>query len=50
MSTTAETMSVETWRTVRVALSVALGHGVIDQARYDKAMTEVMGTADKAKW
>lgn len=49
-ATTSEIMTGSTWRTVRHALAVALAHDAIDQAEYDRAMAEVMGTSDKTRW
>lgn len=48
--TTHDVMSAATWRTARHALAVALARHAITQQEYDSAMTEVMGTRDKAWW
>jgi len=51
MNETHEVMTAATWSTVRHALAVALHRpDGISQGQYDRAMTEVMGTSDKARW
>jgi hypothetical protein len=49
-TTVSDALSLEAWRTIRLALSQAMIVGHITEQAYERAMTEVMGTPVRNLW